>query len=60
MITIRDDKKEKWQSFEARFEFEMIEITGYGKNESEAREDLRRKLHTFNISFNQAILEAGC
>lgn len=53
---IKDDKKGKWQSFEASVHFQffgpepdgdcVLDATGYGKDEKEAMANLRCSLNT--------------
>lgn len=43
-VTIYDDKKEKWQSWEAKIEDEDFCFDGYGINKKEALTELKNNI----------------
>lgn len=66
-ITIKDDKKEKDQSFEATAEFDYtwdnswlgygghMSLTAFGSTEEEARKRLQEELYTYQSAFVKAL-----
>lgn len=58
-ILIHNDGKEKWQSFDARFNVPYLDY-GFGSNQQEAIDDLKQKVNELikilqNINYDETI-----